>query len=128
MEPMRHYIPLRKDFSNFDEVIERFKQPELRAELTENAHRDLIASGDYSFARMIESFDGVLAETGVEPGPSGRGDDATIAVRRSAPARAVQGVRSTLSYHPVISRVLWRVSRPVLAAYRRLARARARAD
>ena len=25
MEPMVHYIPLKKDFTNFDEVIRRFR-------------------------------------------------------------------------------------------------------
>ncbi len=46
MEPMVDYIPLRKDFSNFDEVLERFRDPELRQELCENARRRLIDSGD----------------------------------------------------------------------------------
>ena len=32
MEPMRHYIPLRKDFSNFDEVCGCCATPALRRE------------------------------------------------------------------------------------------------
>jgi hypothetical protein len=67
MEPMVHYIPLRKDFSNFDEVLERFRDPDLRHELTENAYRDLIASGDYSYERFIEGFDEDLIEAGLVP-------------------------------------------------------------
>ena len=31
---MVHYIPLKKDFSNFDEVIERFRDKDVRKELT----------------------------------------------------------------------------------------------
>ena len=53
MEPMRHYIPLRKDFSNFDQVVARCATPSVRRELTENAHRDLIASGDYDYAQFV---------------------------------------------------------------------------
>ena len=67
MEPMVHYIPLRKDFSNFDEVLERFRDPDLRHELTQNAYRDLIASGDYSYRRFIEGFDEDLIDAGLVP-------------------------------------------------------------
>jgi hypothetical protein len=67
MEPMVHYIPLRKDFSNIDEVIERFQDPALRRELTEKAHRDLIASGRYSYRALIESFDEDMVEAGLDP-------------------------------------------------------------
>ncbi len=123
MEPMRHYIPLKKDFSNFDEVVERFRDPELRRELTENARRELIDSGDYSYERFVAGFDAVLAEAGIEPG---EGDAAPLPeLRRSAPARGAHALRSTLSYHPRLSRMLWRVSRGPLGAYRRLARSRA---
>jgi hypothetical protein len=67
MEPMRHYIPLEKDFSNFDEAVERFRDADLRRELTENARRDLIESGEYSYERLVSGFDEVLAEAGLRP-------------------------------------------------------------
>jgi hypothetical protein len=67
MEPMVHYIPLRKDFSNFDEVIERFRDQDLRRRIAENAHRDLIASGRYTYRRFIEDFDRDLIEVGLVP-------------------------------------------------------------
>ena len=70
MEPMVHYIPLRKDFSNLDEVVARFKDPMLRRELTANAHRDLIASDRYSYRTFIESFDLDMVAAGLEPGVS----------------------------------------------------------
>ena len=57
MQPMVHYIPLKKDFSNFDEVIRLFKDTQIRRELTENAYRDLIASGQYSYQKFVEDFD-----------------------------------------------------------------------
>ena len=53
MEPMRHYIPLRKDFSNFDDVVAALRDDALRRELTDNAHRDLIASGAYDYAPFV---------------------------------------------------------------------------
>lgn len=71
MEPMVHYIPLHKDFSNFEEVVARMYDDTLRHEIVENAHRDLIASGQWSYARFIAKFDRVLCEAGLraEPAP-----------------------------------------------------------
>lgn len=68
MKPMVHYIPLKKDFSNFDEVIRLFQDPSLRKKLTENAYNDLVANGDHTYKRFIErSFDPVLLEAGLKP-------------------------------------------------------------
>lgn len=64
MKAMVHYIPLKKDFSNFDEVIHQFKNKKLRHDLTENAYRDLIASGRYSYRRFVEGFDEELSSAG----------------------------------------------------------------
>jgi hypothetical protein len=67
LEPMRHYIPLRTDFSNFDAVVDAIRDANLRRELTENAHRDLIASGAYDYTRFVEGVDDTLADAGVRP-------------------------------------------------------------
>jgi hypothetical protein len=67
LEPMRHYIPLRKDFSNFDEVVGLLRDPSVRAELTENAYRDLIASGQYDYASFVAGVDDTLEAAGVGP-------------------------------------------------------------
>jgi hypothetical protein len=66
MKPMVHYIPLKKDFSNFDDCVRLFQDKALRHELTENAYRDLIASGKYSYQKFIESFDRGLMEAGLK--------------------------------------------------------------
>jgi hypothetical protein len=68
MKPMVHYIPLKKDFSNFDEVIGIFRNPAARRELTGNAYNDLIASGQYTYECFVgDSFGPVLQEVGLEP-------------------------------------------------------------
>jgi hypothetical protein len=67
MQPMVHYIPLKKDFSNFEECLRLFQDQNLRRELTENAYRDLIASGRYSYASFIRGFDKVLIEARLQP-------------------------------------------------------------
>lgn len=69
MEPMVHYIPLAKDFSNIDHVLELIRDPDVRRELTENAYRDLIGSGEWSYSRLIASVDETLAEAGLNGRP-----------------------------------------------------------
>jgi Glycosyl transferases group 1 len=66
LQPMVHYIPLKKDWSNFEEAIRRLRDDDLRHELTENAYRDLIASGRYSYKHFIREFDDRLEQAGVE--------------------------------------------------------------
>jgi hypothetical protein len=67
LEPMVHYLPLKKDFSNVDDVLRQFRDPDVRRRLTDNAHRDLIASERYSYRRFAESFDAELIAAGLDP-------------------------------------------------------------
>lgn len=64
LEPMKHYLPLRKDFSNFDEVIQAFRDTELRREMTERAFQDLIQSGRHTYEEFIKNFDQHLVSKG----------------------------------------------------------------
>ena len=122
LAPMRHYIPLRKDFSNIDEVLERFADPDVRRELTETAHRDLVASGDYGYEAFIAGFDAVLADAGLSPNegaaaaPAIRGRPATGLVQRY-----VAGVSLWLRHRaPRLWKLVWTASRPPLELIRRL--------
>jgi len=69
MQPMVHYIPLKKDFSNFDEVIALL---EIRKRIRERAYEDLIASGKYSYAGFIRQFDERLMRLGYTPNRDAR--------------------------------------------------------
>jgi hypothetical protein len=66
LKPMKHYIPLKKDFSNFETVIQLFKNRKVRREITENAYIDLIASNKYSYKRFVENFDQILLKQGIK--------------------------------------------------------------
>jgi hypothetical protein len=120
LRPMQHYIPLRKDFSNFDEVLERLGDESFRREVVENAHRDLITTGDYSYERFFAGFDDVLREAGLRP--SERAAERGL-VRRAIPRKPVLrwGVRY-LSWawfwlhdnHPMLWRALYVASRPLV--------------
>lgn len=57
----QHYIPLEKDFSNFDEVILKMNNIGLVKAMTERAYQDLIWSGTYSYSSFIQRFDGDIS-------------------------------------------------------------------
>lgn len=78
MEPMQDYIPLRKDFSNFDEVIDAFRDSDVRRRLSSNAFRHLISSGEWSYTRFVRQFDETLIAAGVDPN-AGRTNQSEVA-------------------------------------------------
>jgi hypothetical protein len=69
LAPMVHYVPLRKDFSNFDEVVALISDDAAREEIVENAHSDLIRSGEYSYERFVAGVDEDLLAAGLDPAP-----------------------------------------------------------
>lgn len=58
LQPWKHYLPLKKDFSNLEEIVALVKNDSLRTEITERAYRDIVASGAYGYplysARILE--------------------------------------------------------------------------
>ena len=59
LEPDRHYIPLRRDFSNLDDVLETIRRDEERERIVETAYRDIVASGAWSYPRFVERLEEV---------------------------------------------------------------------
>lgn len=66
IEPWVHYIPLAKDFSNFDQVVEAIREEGALEAMASRAHTDLVASGRYSLERFVQDFDHKL-EARVRP-------------------------------------------------------------
>jgi hypothetical protein len=66
MQSNRHYIPLEKDFGNFHQVLFQMRNQKGK-EVVEQAHKDLIESGRYSFQRFIEQFDQELITSRFNP-------------------------------------------------------------
>lgn len=50
----RHYLELKRDFSNLEEVLHVINQDQLRQEITDNAYRDIVASGKYTYRSFVE--------------------------------------------------------------------------
>ena len=58
LKPGKHYISLKKDYSNLDDILESIKDHEYTTDIAENAYLDIAQSGLYdysSFALMISS-------------------------------------------------------------------------
>jgi len=123
MEPMVHYIPLKKDFSNLDEVIGLIRDDAVCRELAENAYRDLIASPAYRYATYVAGVDDTLEAAGLSAQPSAaverqveRGLAAGTAWRRGRRLAAWAGV-ALLRSAPV--QRLIRIAKPVTTRVRR---------
>jgi hypothetical protein len=57
--PDEHYIPLRKDFSNLDEALDKLADRSLTARLTEAAYE--VAIAELTYERLIDRFHDALA-------------------------------------------------------------------
>ena len=52
--PGRHYLELKRDFSNLEQILDAIKQDTLRQEITERAFHDVVASGNYTYRSFVE--------------------------------------------------------------------------
>lgn len=55
-----HYLALKKDYSNFDEIIKKLSSDEFVEELTSRAYEDVIESEVYSYRSFIRLFNDYL--------------------------------------------------------------------
>lgn len=57
LTPETHYIPLRKDFANLEDVLDRVGDTAALEAMVERAHRDIVRSGRYAYSRLTECID-----------------------------------------------------------------------
>ncbi|MGE5477085.1 MAG: glycosyltransferase, partial [Bacteroidales bacterium] len=85
LTPWRHFVPLKKDHSNMDEVVAVLRDPPRAQEIIDNAYREVALNPAYSFAAAVAQFDTVIdqnmtpAHAGGEPY-----DDASFEAARRA--------------------------------------------
>lgn len=60
LQPGRHYIPLKKDFSNFEEVVELLRDDKALQEIADRTREEIALNPDYSYKSFIENFDTVI--------------------------------------------------------------------
>lgn len=56
-----HYIPLKKDYSNVDDVFAQLEDVAALEAMTDRAYRDVVATGQYALRRFVEGVDDYLS-------------------------------------------------------------------
>ena len=59
LKPGEHYVELKCDFSNLEAVLDLVERDSERARIVENAYRDVVASGAYTYERLVEEVESV---------------------------------------------------------------------
>jgi hypothetical protein len=57
LAPDRHYLSLRRDLANLDEVLARLREPAERLRLTETAHQEIIMNDQYHYSTFVRRLD-----------------------------------------------------------------------
>ena len=79
VEAHKHFIPLKKDFSNVDEVLRLLQDDAYVEAMIQRTLEDVIQSGRFGYPRFIARVDGILDEL-----------VASLGVRREAPPMRVE--------------------------------------
>jgi hypothetical protein len=59
LESGTHYVPLRADLSNLDEVLDVIESDVERRRIIEAAYADVVASGEYTYERLVRDVEAV---------------------------------------------------------------------
>lgn len=62
LEPWRHYVPLKRDHSNMDEVVSILRSPEAAQKIIDQAYNEIAKNEKYSYAAMVRLVDRVMDE------------------------------------------------------------------
>ena len=62
LTPDVHFIPLKKDFSNIENVFDKIRDRAFIREMAERSYEDILRSGAYSYQAFISSFDKNLGD------------------------------------------------------------------
>ena len=63
LKPWRHYVPLRRDHSNMDEVVAILRDPIRAQEVIDTAFQEIALNPAYTFRAMVHRIDEVIAAT-----------------------------------------------------------------
>lgn len=87
VQPYRHFIPLRRDGSNMDEVIALLRDDKDMDAMAERAYADVLASGRFSHRAFVQMVDDEIAEARARQGLS----------RSARPSRPAANIRPLVS-------------------------------
>jgi hypothetical protein len=133
VRPDRHFIPLRKDFSNVDQVLARLADDDELQSMVDLTYSEIIASGRYGYRQFIDRFDAVVRDCigslsrARASSVNGAQDSAFTSVlarhRAAVPGTSSRPLRARQSWlHPVMNAVWTRTPQSVKPLVRPLAR------
>jgi hypothetical protein len=67
IRPWDHYLPLRKDFSNIDEILRCMRDETLVSQMLERGYEEVIRSDRWHYRTAIRGLDDVLVSLGLRP-------------------------------------------------------------
>lgn len=62
LEPWRHYVPLKKDFSNMDEVVRILKSEDDWKRITDQAYQEIALNPKYHYRQFIQDLDSKIEQ------------------------------------------------------------------
>jgi hypothetical protein len=62
IQPNKHYIPLKQDFSNLDEALDKVRDHDYMQNIVDQAYEDICLSGKYTYRAFARRIEEVLAE------------------------------------------------------------------
>jgi hypothetical protein len=62
LRPWEHYVPIRRDWANLDEVLDAVQDDATVTRIVERAYRDLVASGRWSYASFVRGVEASVVE------------------------------------------------------------------
>ena len=63
LKPWRHYVPLRRDHSNMDEVVAVLRDATRAQDIVDRAYHEVALNPAYTFRALVERVDEVIAAT-----------------------------------------------------------------
>jgi hypothetical protein len=111
LEAGRHYVAVKPDFSNLEEVLDEITRGERRAEIVNAAYEDVVASGRYTYQAFVEHLE---RECGL-PAARAAARSGALAPAVHAAARATDriswlGVRWVARWRPRLHLTLERIA------------------
>jgi hypothetical protein len=82
LTPGVHYIELKRDFSNIDQVLSAVQEDRLRSRITERAYTDIVESGAYSYRTFVHWVLGLVLLDSSRSRSYGIGDQLIYALGR----------------------------------------------
>lgn len=68
LEPWRHYVPLKKDFSNIDEVIAVLRDTQKAQNIVDCAYSEIACNPNYTYRYMMDCVNSAIKEKAIEKG------------------------------------------------------------